>query len=136
MTNPELPRDFTYEDGRETRMRPDRLRPGYECLLRFKNPDGGFFEHTVTVLRDLEEGPECDRLYVDIHCQTYDREVEFRFDKETGCITQQCGCEEQEIGYIVSLREPMEHVRIPDSTAALDRRRMEGPPPGPPLFIR
>lgn len=119
---PELPEDFSYEQGRETRMQPDSVDEGHKCLLRFKNPDGGFFEHTVTVLRALEEDPDCDRLYVDVHCRTYDREVEFRFDQETGCIMQRCGAENQEIGYIVSLQEPTGEMRVVDSTAALERR--------------
>ncbi len=124
---PELPEGFSYEQGREMRMHPDKVHPGDKCRLRFKDPSGGdFFEHTVTVREALKDGLACGLLYVDIHCQTFDREVELRFDKETGCIIQQCGREEQEIGYIVSLQEPIEEVRVPDSTAELERRQTTG----------
>lgn len=124
---PELPENFTYEQGRETRMRPDAVRPGYECLLRFRNlATGDFFESSVTVRESLTEDEDCDRLYVDIHCKTFDREVEFQFDKETGCIIQYCQGERQEIGYIVSLREPSKTMRVVDSAAALERRLSGG----------
>lgn len=132
---PEIPAGFTYEQGRETRMRPDIVRPGQECLLRFRNlATNDFFESSVTVREPLAEGSDCDRLYVDIHCRTFDREVEFSFDKETGCIIQYCGGERQEIGYIVSMKSPAPAVPARDRLSEVVG--IEGGMPMPPPFIR
>ncbi|MDP4000068.1 MAG: hypothetical protein Q8Q11_01410 [bacterium] len=138
--SPELPENFTYEQGRDTRMNPEYVHPGDECQIRFRNlATGDLFESTVTVREALKRDADCDRLYVNIHCNTFDREVEFQFDKETGCIIQHCQDEIQEIGYIVSLREPTKEPRIPDAAAEIAKLQAERPPaefmgPFPPRF--
>lgn len=108
----ELPERGCYEEGRDKRMRPEELEKGDECLLRFQNRStGDVFEMAVKVREPADaEDSECDRLYVDIHCtRTFDREVEFKFDKEDGCIIQICGGEQQEIGYVVrTIKNPDE----------------------------
>jgi hypothetical protein len=108
----ELPEDACYEQGRRNRMRPEDVEPGQECLVRFRNRStGDVFEMAVRAREPVRaEGPECDRLYVDVHCtKSFDREVEFKFDKENGCLIQFCGGEQQEIGYIVrTIKDPEE----------------------------
>jgi hypothetical protein len=112
----ESPENPCYDDGRKKRMRPEDVEPGQECLIRFRNTStGDIFEMAVRVREPVNAGgSECDRLYVDVHCtKTFDREVEFKFDKESGCLIQFCGGEQQEIGYIVgTVKDPDEALAV------------------------